>query len=195
MSEADTTSPAMAPRPEPTWLASIAPTALPSIARMGPPIPAASAGSALPSAPTDEAAIGSTSTFHTSVVPTTHSARLQAAVEVTPDGKSVVSSSQWSARRTASAISSRSRCEGVGSGRLGHGLASGVDGELPVQRAVVGLHHRLDLAEQLVEIGRTTGEELLERRTPERVLVVRRRLVGHASTVRGRRLLDGPSVP
>ena len=69
--------------------------------------------------------------------------------------------------------------------RLGHGLAGGVDGEVPVQRPVVRLHHRLDLAEQLAEVGRAAGEELLERRTPERVLVVRRRLVGHDSTVRG----------
>src|SRR4051812_2910958 len=87
MSEAETTSPAIAPSPEPTWLASIAPTALPSIARIGPPMLAASAGRALPSAPTDEAAIGSTRTFQTSVVPTIHSARLHADDEVTPDGK------------------------------------------------------------------------------------------------------------
>ena len=116
MSEAETTSPARAPSPEPTWVASIAPTALPSMARIGPPMLAASAGRALPSAPTDDAAIGSTSTFQTSVVPTIHSALLQAAVEVTPEGKSVVSSSQWSARRTASAISSLCCCDGVGSG-------------------------------------------------------------------------------
>ena len=76
----------------------------------------ASAGRALLSAPTDDAAIGSTSTFHTSRVPTIHSARLQAAVEVTPDGNAVVSSSQRSASRTASATSSTCCCDGVGSG-------------------------------------------------------------------------------
>ena len=52
------------------------------------------------------AATGSTSTFQTSVVPTIHSARDHAAVEDTPDGNAVVVSSQWSARRTASATSS-----------------------------------------------------------------------------------------
>jgi hypothetical protein len=116
MSEALSTSPARAPRPEPTWVASIAPMALPSMAMIGPPMPCASAGRALPRAPTEEAAIGSTSTFQTSVVPTIHSARLQAAVEVTPEGNAVVSSSQWSARRTASATSSFWRCVGEGSG-------------------------------------------------------------------------------
>jgi hypothetical protein len=115
MSEAVSTSPAIAPSPEPTCEASMEPMALPSMPRIGPLIAAASAGRALPSAPTDDAAIGSTSTFQTSVVPTTHSARLQAAVEVTPEAKPVVSSSHRSARRTASATSSRCFCEGVGS--------------------------------------------------------------------------------
>ena len=63
-----------------------------------------------------DAAMGSTRPFQTSVVPTIHSARLQAAVEVTPEGKSVVSSSQWSARRTASATWSCWRWVGEGSG-------------------------------------------------------------------------------
>ena len=116
MSEAVSTSPARAPRPDPTCWASIAPIALPSMAMIGPPMLAASAGRALPSAPTDDAAIGSTRTFQTSVVPTIHSALLQAAVEVTPEGNWVVSSSQWSASRTASATSSCCFCDGLGSG-------------------------------------------------------------------------------
>ena len=66
-------------------------------------------------APTDCRATGSTSTFHTSVVLTTHSARLQAVAVVTPEGNDVVSSSQWSARRTASATASCCVLVGVGS--------------------------------------------------------------------------------
>ena len=53
---------------------------------IGPAIAWASSGSALPRRRTDCSATGSTSTFQTSVVPTIHSARLQAAVEVTPEG-------------------------------------------------------------------------------------------------------------
>src|SRR5262245_24297465 len=77
-------------------------------------MPCASAGSALPTAPTDDAAIGSTKRFHRSTVPTIHSARLHAAVVCTPLGNSVVSSSHRSARRTASAT--WSCCFWVGEG-------------------------------------------------------------------------------
>jgi hypothetical protein len=63
--------------------------------------------------------------------------------------------------------------------RLRDGLPRGVDRQVPVQGPVVGLHHGLELAEQLSEVGRTAGEELLERRAPERVLVVGRWLLGH----------------
>ena len=43
---------------------------------------------------------------------------------------------------------------GTGSGRTpGDGLAGHVEGDVPVERAVVGLHHRLQLAEELVEVG------------------------------------------
>ncbi len=116
MSAAPSTSPARTPRPEPTWLASIAPTALPTMPRIGPAAAWASAGSAPPMPLTDCSATGSTSTFHVSRVLTIQSARLHAAVEVTPEGKSVTSSSQWSARRTASATASLSRAVGLGSG-------------------------------------------------------------------------------
>ena len=65
---------------------------------------------------TDCSATGSTRTFQASRVFTTHSERLHAELEVTPEGKSVTSSSQWSASRTASATASLSRVVGVGSG-------------------------------------------------------------------------------
>ena len=116
MSEAPRTSPASPPTPWPTWVATIAPVALPSMPSSGPAIARASSGRALPSAVTVEPATGSTRRFQTSRVSTIHSARLQAAVEVTPEEKSVVSSSQWSASRTASAIASCWAWLGVGSG-------------------------------------------------------------------------------
>ena len=72
-------------------------------------------GSALPMPATDDSAIGSTSRFHRSRVPTSHSARLHAAVDCTPDANSVVSSSHRSASRTASATCSCCFCEGDGS--------------------------------------------------------------------------------
>ncbi len=50
------------------------------------------------------------------MVPTIHSARLQAAVEVTPEGNAVASSSQWSASVTASATASFCFWLGDGSG-------------------------------------------------------------------------------
>ena len=103
MSEALSTSPASAPRPLPTWEATIAPLALPSIAMRGPASCFISSGIAWPRAWVAEPAIGSTSTFQTGIVSTIHSARDHAAVVVTPEGNSVVVSSQWSARRTASA--------------------------------------------------------------------------------------------
>ena len=116
MSETLSTSPASAPSPEPTWVASIAPTALPMMPSSGPAEACISVGSAPLRPDTDCSATGSTSTFQTSRVPTIHSALLHAAVEVTPDGKPVASSSQWSARRTASATASFWRWLGLGSG-------------------------------------------------------------------------------
>ena len=151
--------------------------------------PAASPGSAPRRACTEDSAIGSTSTFQTSVVPTTHSARLQAAVELTPEGNAVVSSSQWSARRTRVGdrvlLLLRRRRVGL----LGDGLARQVEREVPVHRAVVGLHQELDLVEELGEVGHPAGsagrsaaqlvtelaEELLEGRALEGVLVAVRR--------------------
>ena len=95
-------------RPEalPTWVATIAPLALPSMAMQRPGDACALLGHRLAEAAVAEPATGSTSSFQTSRVSTIHSARDQAAVVVTPEGNSVVVSSQWSARRTASAMAS-----------------------------------------------------------------------------------------
>jgi hypothetical protein len=97
-------------------LATIAPLALPSMAMSGPASWRISSGMAWPRAAVAEPAIGSTSTFHTSMVSTIHSARDQAAVVLTPEGNSVVVSSQWSARRTASATAPDWAALTVGSG-------------------------------------------------------------------------------
>ena len=88
---------------------------------------------------------------------------------------------------------------------LRHGAAGHVESGVPVQGAVVRLHHRLDLPEQRAEVGHAgpagtalteqgaevaahVGEELLEGRALERVVVpvgnVVTRVVRHASTVR-----------
>ena len=116
MSEALSTSPARPPSACPTWLPNIAPPAWPSSPISGPAICCASGGSAPPIADTTCSATGSTSTFQTSMVCSTHSARLQAADEVTPEENSVDESSQWSASRSASAISPACRSVGDGSG-------------------------------------------------------------------------------
>ena len=115
MSEAVSTSPARPPSAWPTWEPNIAPPAFPSMPSSGPAIDLASSGSALPIAPTTCSATGSTSRRQTSMVSSIHSARLQAADVLTPDGRSVAWSSQWSASRTASASASLSACDGVGS--------------------------------------------------------------------------------
>ncbi len=82
----------------------------------GPAAAFISSGRPLDSPVTERAATGSTRTFQTGWVSTSHSARDHAAVVLTPDGNAVVASSQWSARRTESATRSRSRWLGVGSG-------------------------------------------------------------------------------
>ena len=97
-------------------MATIIPVALPIIPSSGPASWRASSGSASASEPPARSASGVTRTFHTSYVPTSHSALLHAAVRSTPEGKPVASSSQWSARRTASATASAACAFGVGSG-------------------------------------------------------------------------------
>ena len=116
MSEALSTSPARPPRACPTWEPNIAPPAWPRMPISGPAIACASAGRAEPIADTTCSATGSTSRCHTPTVSSTHSARLQATAERTPEGNSVAESSQWSASRRASATSLRWRSVGVGSG-------------------------------------------------------------------------------
>jgi hypothetical protein len=87
-------------------------------------------------------------------------------------------------------------------GTLRHRLPREVEGDVPVEGAVVGLEERLQLAEELGEIGQLTPcaqgathgtEDLLEGRAAEGVVVVRAALVGvvgHVSTVRTR---SGPA--
>ena len=171
MSEAVSTSPASAPTPEPIWEASIAPMALPRMPMIGPAIAWASSGRAPPMALTERSATGSTSTFHTSVVPTIHSARLQAVADETPDGNAVASSSQWSASRTASATASFCFWVGDGSGDWATTLRARSVAKSQLIGAVVRLHQRLDLAEEGAQVGgATAAEELLERRALEGVL-------------------------
>ena len=64
------------------------------------------------------------------MVCSTHSARLQAAVPLTPEGNSVAESSQWSASRSASATSVLCRSVGEGSGLLGDGAPGDVLGRV-----------------------------------------------------------------
>ncbi len=68
----------------------------------GPAMACISSGSTLPMAAPTRSATGSTSSFHTGRVASTHSARLHATAVVAPEGSEVTPSSQWSARRTAS---------------------------------------------------------------------------------------------
>jgi len=82
----------------------------------GPAIALASSGSAVPIADTTCSATGSTRRRHTATVSSTHSARLHAAAVLTPEGRSVAESSQWSASRSASAMSERCAADGDGSG-------------------------------------------------------------------------------
>ena len=102
-------------------------------------------------APTDCSATGSTSTFHTSAVSTTHSARLQrrgghAGGELGGLVEPVVGELDG----VGDPCLLRGG-RGVGAGR--DRLAGEVDGDVPVQRAVVGLEERLQLAEELAEVG------------------------------------------
>ena len=204
MSETLSTSAASAPRPEPTCAASIAPTALPRMPSIGPEAARASSGRALPRACTDPSAMGSTSTFQTSVVPTIHSARLQAAVAVTPEGKVVVSSSQWSASRSASATASFCRWLGEGSGCCATSLRAVSSAKSQFRAPSYGCINDWIWLKRAPRSGMPPGpppsreppspgtaEELLEGRALEGVLAAVVRVVGgvtgvvaHGSTVR-----------
>ena len=218
MSETLSTSAARAPSPEPTWEASIAPTALPRMPSIGPAIARASSGSALPRACTDPSAIGSTRTFQTSAVPTIHSARLQAAVEVTPEGNvgGLVEPVVGEPDGVGDGVLLLSGV-GDGSGDWAAVLRAMSSAKSQLIGAVVRLHQRLDLAEELAEVGHAAearhpaeaagepaaAEELLERRALEGVLaallgavrVLLGRVAGvvvHASTVRVRGKVGPP---
>ena len=67
--------------------------------------------------------------------------------------------------------------KGEGSLGLGDGATGHVGGDVPVQRAVVGLHHRLDLAEERPEVGhsRTPGRARLAEQRAEVAQAARRR--------------------
>ena len=180
MSEAVSTSPASAPMPEPTWEASIAPTALPRMPMIGPAIALASSGRAPLRELTERSATGSTSTFHTSVV-------ADDPLGAAPGrGRGDAGRERGGARRasgrpgvTASATASFCFWVGVGSGDWATDLAGQVDREVPVDGAVVGLHQRLDLAEERAQVGGpAAAEELLERRALEGVLAARVGAVG-----------------
>jgi len=96
----------------PTWAPNIAPPIcfiIPSSGVMASRISSGSCeGIALPMASTTRAATGSTSCFHTSIVFSTHSARLHASEATAPAGITVSGSSHSSARRIASSTSARS---------------------------------------------------------------------------------------
>ena len=104
MSVAVSTSVDSSPSAWPIWVPKIAPPAWPSMPISGPAIALASAGSASPIAATTCWATGSTSWRQVGTVSSIHCARLQPAVVTMPLGKSVTSSSQWSARVIASAM-------------------------------------------------------------------------------------------
>ena len=92
-------------------------------------------------APT-RSATGSTSSFHTGRVASTHSARLQATAEPAPEGSDVTPSSHRSARRTASSTAERSAGPTLASlvpsaVPCGDGLAGDLLGHVPVHRAAL----------------------------------------------------------
>ena len=181
MSEALSTSPARAPRPLPTWLATIAPLALPSIAMSGPASWRISSGIAWLSAVVAEPAMGSTSTFQTSMVSTIHSARDQAAVVA--DARRELGGGVEPVVGEAYGVGDRARLRGA-DGRvrlLRSGAPREVDDGLPVDGTVVRGEERLHLRHQRAEVGHAAaraaeathlGEDLLEGRALERVVVV-----------------------
>ena len=153
MSLAVSTSPARPPSAAPTWLPNMAPPALPIMPMRGPAIAWASSGIASPIAPTTCSATGSTSTRHTSVVCSIHSARLQAAVVFTPEGSTVASSSQWSASRMASATRVWSLRSGLGSGSWAAVRRAMSVARVQFTGPVVRRHHGLHLPHQGRQVG------------------------------------------
>ena len=103
-----TTSPASVPSACPIWEPNIAPPMDRIMPSSGPAMACISSGSTSPMAPATRSATGSTSSFHTGRVASTHSARLQATAVPAPEGSEVTPSSHRSASRTASSTQARS---------------------------------------------------------------------------------------
>ena len=95
-----TTSPASAPSACPIWVPNMAPPMERIMPSSGPAMACISSGSTPPMAPPTRSATGSTSSFHTGSVASTHSARLQATAAPAPDGSDVTPSSHRSASRS-----------------------------------------------------------------------------------------------
>ena len=104
----DTTSAASAAMPWPSWAPNIMPPSCVIIGAIGPACSAISGGMADDIAATTRPATGSHSADQVPMVFSTQSTWLQASMVVTPDGRSVASSSQRSASRTDSVTAERS---------------------------------------------------------------------------------------
>ncbi len=108
MSVEPTTSPASTPTACPICVPNMAPPIERIMPMRGPAIACISSGRTSPMAAPTRSATGSTRSFHTGSVASTHSARLQATAVPAPDGRDVASSSHRSASRTASWTAARS---------------------------------------------------------------------------------------
>lgn len=108
MSDEPTTSPASTPTACPICVPNMAPPIERIMPISRPAMACISSGRTSPMAVPTRSATGSTSSFQAGRVASTHSARLQATAEAAPDGRDVASSSQRSARRTASSTALRS---------------------------------------------------------------------------------------
>ena len=109
-------------------------------------------------------ATGSTSSFHTGRVASTHSARLHATADPAPDGSDVASSSHRSARRTASSTcgalgGADTRVLGAVGGALGDRLTGDVLGHVPVHRAALVREHLAELLEGGAQVVGVQGTE------------------------------------
>ena len=169
---------------------SIAPTALPSIAMIGPPMLAASARAARcrgrrPT--TRRSARRGPSRRRWCRRSTRRGSR--------PRSRSRRRGSRWSRRASGRPAGRRRRprrccfCDGVGSGCWATVLRAVSMRDVPVQRAVVGLHHRLELAEELAEVGRCRRAKNCSNGVPRNGFWSSSGggCVGHGSTVRRRR--------
>ncbi len=159
-----TTSPARVPSACPIWEPNIAPPMERIMPSSGPVMACISSGSTSPIAPATRSATGSTSSFHTGSVASTHSARLHATAVLAPEGSEVAPSSHRSARRTASWTQSRSarpdaRVLHAVRGALGDGLPGDVLGHVPVHGTAVVGEHLPELLEGGAEVTGVHGAE------------------------------------